>query len=188
MKTVKKVKNILKRPRKHHLDYVAAILGIPFMLLLIYVNVTNLQNKNKPESTPPAEKIIIEREKEAGSSGVNQIVVTPKACKKEIGPISISFPKEGQRIEDNPVSFTIKYDDDAYCSVVWSYRINGGAWSEYSSNSPSVYNMPKGNIKFELRVQSTVSSDQESLVRNFIYEGTNNIPLPTSATSSSELK
>lgn len=190
MKLFKKIKNIIKRPRKHHLDYLAATMGIPFVLLLFYINITNLQNRDKVKDEAPTkqEKVIIEREKLVAPSGGNQVqnqAATPVTCKKEIGPISISFPKEGQKVTENPVSFIIKHNSDEYCTVVWSYRINGSSWSEFSSNSPSVYNMPKGNIKFELRIQSTISDDEESLTRNFTYEGSGTIPVPT-ATSSSE--
>jgi hypothetical protein len=42
--------------------------------------------------------------------------------------------------------------------------------------------MPSGNAKFELRVQSTVSEDTDSLTRNFIYNGASQTtPTPTSA-------
>ncbi|MCL4417482.1 MAG: hypothetical protein M1365_12460 [Actinobacteria bacterium] len=100
--------------------------------------------------------------------------ITPIAnCKKTVGPISISYPSEGETVSDNPVCITIKYDDPNYCSVVWSYRINNNTWSDYSNNSACLYNLSKGEVKFDLRIQSTVSQDQtKSLSRTFNYQGT----------------
>jgi hypothetical protein len=156
------------RPRKHYIEFITAALSIPVLLTVILINLNNLNNSNKQSPQPASSPIIIKE----GSNNSN--VPSPaksEVCKKEIGPISISYPKEGATITDNPVNFIIKYTDQSYCSVVWSYRINGGQWSEYSSNSPSIYNMPNGNVKFELRVQSTVSQDTDSLERNFNYQG-----------------
>src|SRR5690606_37404596 len=92
-------------------------------------------------------------------------------CKEEVGPISITFPQEGAVVKDSPVCINIRDADEDYCSVVWSYRINNGTWSEYNSNSPCLYNLPTGDVKFELRVQSTVSQDTDVLERTFKYEG-----------------
>ena len=100
-------------------------------------------------------------------------------CKREIGPVVIASPNEGDVVLNNPVNFIIKYEDESFCSVVWSYRINGGSWSEFGSNAPTVYNLPRGSVKFELRVQSTVSGDQEQIERNFSYRGVQVSPSPT---------
>lgn len=170
--------------RKHYLEFVTAALSIPVLLTVILINLNNLRETPKTEPTPspstPTREIII-RETEGGNS-VTTAPTSSEICKKDIGPVSISYPKEGATLTENPVNFIIRYTDKSYCSVVWSYRINDGAWSEFSSNSPSIYNMPNGIIKFELRVQSTVSEDQEQLERNFIYQGTaspTSSPTPT---------
>lgn len=161
--------------RKNHLDWVAGALSIPVLLTVIILNLNNLnsQKKNLPEPAPTEKVIVVPQNNQstpAAQSNTN--------CIKEIGPISISSPKEEELVTNNPVYITIKYSNPDYCSVVWSYRINGGTWSEYNSNSPSLYNLPNGNIKFELRIQSTVSQDADSLMRNFIYAGS-----PTSTPS-----
>ncbi len=165
--------------KKHFLDFLIAIISIPVMITLLINNVLNLQEKNKNEvetTTTTAQQIIIRDNQNTIPSPTEKeeekITPTPSEnCKKEIGPISISSPKEGEEVVDNPVCITIKHDHETYCTVVWSYRINGGSWSEYSSNSVCLYNVPKGEIKFDLRVQSTVSDDQETLSRTFIYNG-----------------
>lgn len=168
--------------RKHYVEFVTAALSIPVLLTVILVNLNNLkQTKNTtPTPTPQTREIIIRDN--LGNTKTVQPTDIP-ICKKEIGPISISYPKEGETVTDNPVNFIIKYDNENYCSIVWSYRINGGSWSEYSSNSPSVYNLPNGNVKFELRLQSTASSNQDQLERNFTYSGSSVTSIPTQTVS-----
>lgn len=158
------------RPRKHYLEFITAALSIPVLLTVILVNWNSLQNSKKDEpktEVTPREIIIREDSKDMK----NPAPTKTEICKKEIGPISITYPKENSTISENPVNFIIKYENSEFCSVVWSYRINGGSWSEFSSNSPSIYNLSNGNVKFELRIQSTVSQATDLLERNFKYEG-----------------
>lgn len=183
-KKLGKVLNSVKKApdRKHYLEFITAALSIPVLLTVILVNINNLNaTKKEPTPTPvitsePREIII----REGGSSPVekNPTATPTELCKKEIGPISITSPKEGSTVTDNPVNFVIKHNDD-YCTSVWSYRINNGSWSEYSSSAPSIYNMPNGPVKFQLRVQSTVSNDTDSLELNFTYSGSPVTVTPT---------
>ncbi len=155
--------------RKNHLDWIAAVLSIPVLLTVMILNLNNLnsQKKNVDSPTPkPVEKVIVVPQD--GDKSTPQ--PTNPSCKKDVGPIEITFPKEGEIVTENPVCINIKYSDSNYCSVVWSYRINDGPWSEYNSNSPCLYNLPQGDVKFELRIQSTASQDQEMLTRNFTYK------------------
>lgn len=167
-------------PRKHYLEFITAALSIPVLLTVILVNWNSLRGPSRQDSgTEPTPREIIIRE-DSNSNSNNPTPTAGEICKKEIGPVSIQYPKEGATVSENPVNFIIKYDDSEYCSVVWSYRINNETWSEYTSNSPSIYNLPNGNVKVELRVQSTVSQDTDSLERNFIYEGLSAVsPTPT---------
>lgn len=188
-KRLSKIINSVKKApdRKHYLEFVTAALSIPVLLTVILVNLNNLnagKAKEAPSVAPtqqPREIII----REGGSNNSQPTIVLPtnsEICKKEVGPITISSPKEGATVTDNPVNFVIKHDD-RYCSVVWSYRINNGSWSEYSSNAPSIYNMPNGNVRFQLRVQSTVSTDTDSIELNFNYQGGQPVSTPTTTPS-----
>lgn len=173
--------------RKHFLDFFIAMISIPVLVTALITNISNLQAKNgkTAETTTTQKEVIIREVPSNNPPATNQVVatVTPiESCKKEIGPISISSPEENEEITDNPVCITIKHDNQNYCTVVWSYRINGGSWSEYSNNSVCLYNVPNGKVKFDLRVQSTVSDDQESLTRNFTYKK------ESTATSSANLQ
>jgi hypothetical protein len=165
-------------PRKHHVEYITALLSIPVLLSVIALNYFNLQNTaKKEEPTAPVQNekpvVII-----TGGSSQNStpLPTNTPVCKKEVGPITISYPEENQIAHSSPVCFTIRYEDEDYCSVVWSYRINESEWSDYNSNAPCLYNLPDGDIKFELRVQSTVSQDTETIERNFKYLGPSATP------------
>ncbi len=185
-KTIRVIKNAPNK--KHHLDFIAALLTIPVLLSVIVLNYSNLNNLKKPiasTSPSPTQQVIIVSPSTVPNSNNN---ATPSpACKKQIGPVSIAYPLENQTVSDNPVCVNITYSDTSYCSVVWSYRINGGTWSDYNSNNPCLYNIPNGNIRFELRVQSTVNQTTQTYTRNFVYNGQGTIatPSPTPTASAS---
>ena len=176
-KLIKKIQNI--RIKKVHLDYIAGILSIPVLITAVVINYTNLSSRNNktlaPTSAPSASKVIVVTQ--PGSS--SPTIATPAACIKSVGPIEITYPSENQNVSNNPLCITINYPNTSYCPVIWSYRINNGAWSDLGSTVPCLYNLPSGSVQFTLRVDSTVSTDTTTLVRNFTYSGSNNIPTPT---------
>lgn len=181
---VKKFKKWLKQApeRKVYIEVITASLTVPVLITVLLTNLSNLNSK-KPDTTPeqPTKQEIVLREipssNQAPQVSASEPQPTQQSCKKEIGPVSISYPQEGQIISDNPVNIIVKYDNETYCSVVWSYRVNNGNWSEYSSNSISLYDMQSGNKKIDLRVQSTVNQEQEMITRNFVYENTTSSPV-----------
>lgn len=175
----KKPQGVLKRValsyrsipnKKPYVEFLTALLSVPVLLTVILINLNALRgDKAKtPTPTPAVEKIYVTT---APGTSTNATNPTNDDCKKQVGPISITSPDEGETITDNPVYINIKYDQENYCSVVWSYRTNGGKWSDYDDNSIALYDLPNGNVKFELRVKSLVSSDNKSLTRNFTYKG-----------------
>jgi len=186
MKITKKILTGL-HGKKHHLDLIIALLTIPVLLTVILTNAMNFQknSKNTPSPTPAQTKEIIIQTAPAGTQAGTQATknpVTPVVnCKKLVGPISISFPSEGQTVSNNPVCIIIRYDDPNYCSAVWSYRINNNTWSEYSSNSVCLYNLSKGDVKFDLKAQSTVSQNQVNISRSFSYNGSSDSSVATSS-------
>lgn len=181
-KTLKKVSKI--RPQKLHLDYIAGLLTIPVLVTAILLNFNNISGKKDTDTPTPTPKVIILPQATAvpnGNTNPNVVTAAP-VCKKAIGPVTIDYPEEGDTISDNPLSISISYSDENYCSVVWSYRINDGPWSSYNNTSPSLYNLPSGSVRFQLRVNSTVSSETKTYTRNFNYIGG---PTPTQTASSS---
>lgn len=181
--------------RKHYIDFVAALITIPVLLTVLVSNISNIQQKKNSTSNQSAPVII---NNPTSKQPVNYNVslmpsatITPpiasaapsSICQNGIGHINISYPNEGQIVSDNPVCVTIDYQSSTYCSVVWSYSINNGAWSDYSNNAPCLYNMPSGNVAFSLRVKSLASQNQITLQRNFTYTNNSAVPTPTPSPS-----
>ena len=194
-KTALIIKNIPNK--KNHIDFIAALLTIPVLVSVIILNYSNLQKTNTKTNLPSPTPAQVEKQIIITAPPNNPQVAAPNTqptaspsatCIKQVGPVSIVYPTENQTVSDNPLCINISYSNSNYCSVVWSYRINGGTWSDYNSNSPCIYNLPNGNIKFDLRVQSTVAQDQQqTFTRNFVYNGQGTIatPSPTPTASSS---
>jgi len=157
------------RIKKIYLEYIAAILTIPVLIAALIINYsTLLKGKTQTSGTSSLTPVV------TTASPVPSITPTSGACNANIGPLTITYPQEGQSVSDNPVCVIISYQNQYYCSVVWSYQINGSSWSSYNNGNPCLYNLSNGNVQFNLRVDSTVSDQQETITRNFIYAGANN--------------
>lgn len=184
--------------KKQYIEFFTALLSVPVLLTVILINLNNLNTKKAatPAPTPAQqEKTIIVSLPPGNNSNDNPRIgqtttQTPEQCNKHLAPVTILSPDEGDTVTDNPVSVGISYDQQDYCSVVWSYRINGGQWSDYGNDSLSLYNLPQGQIKLDLRVKSIVTGQDSTQTRNFIYKGTNVSvtpalsPTPNAGTSS----
>jgi hypothetical protein len=180
--------------KKQYLEFFTALLSIPVLVTVIILNFNSLKNINNPKTTQTntpiqtTEKIYYVTPGN-NNSGATVITSTPQAssngtqspCKADIGPVSIDSPQEGTKVSDNPVSVNISYSDSSFCAVVWSYRINGGQWSDYDNKSIAIYNPPQGNIKLDLQVKSIVNGNSKTLTRNFTYIGSasNVTPVPS---------
>jgi hypothetical protein len=160
--------------KKHHVEFFTALLSIPVLLTVILLNLSNL-NASKPQT--------------ADTEKPNQIIIslpplreetpipTKAACKVGIGDVTITSPDEEEVVSDNPVNFTIRYDPGDYCAVVWSYRVNGGAWSEYDDKSIALYDLPSGTVRFDLRIKSVITGGGEAtLSRRITYNSPNVSP------------
>lgn len=168
--------------KKPHLEFFTALLTIPVLLTVIILNYNNLKGASSPKETPKSETIVITQA--APEKETKEVVVTKEACKAEIGNASISAPDEGENVSDNPVMVDISYDDDTYCQLVWSYRINGGSWSSYDDRSIALYNLSNGDVKLEVRIKSTANSETKTLTRRFTYSGASSPTTTTSPTPS----
>lgn len=182
-KAIKIAKNIPNG--KIYFELITAALSVPVLISVLLLNYNNINNKPKPTASPTPTPTAAELNKIIYITQPASNNPTPvNNCIKDIGPVKISFPADGQTITDNPVNFDISYPDSKYCSVVWSYRINNGSWSSYTANNPVIYNLPNGKVIFDLKVQSTVVQKEISVERNFVYSGNSN-PTPQ-ATSSAQ--
>lgn len=198
--TLNKLKQAYKSLPEHKtfLEVVGAFLTIPVLLTVIISNVNNLNNmsKNKnPDSTEkhalvPTQTVIQSKTynnetKSPQTIPTEFITPSPKVtqnnnlCKKEVGPIEITYPEEQQVVSTDPLTITISRKSDEYCAVVWSYRINNGSWSDYTDKSLYLYNLSNGEKKLDLKVKSIVSGDEVVISRDFTYQNPNISPTPT---------
>lgn len=170
--------------KKKYLEFYTALLSIPLIITAIILNVNALNNLNKtktdnnttnqkPNNFFPAFNFSAKPTGEV--SATPALTPTSSECKKELGPIGISSPQEGDTVTDNPVSVTITYDTDTYCPAVWSYRINGSSWSDYDDKSIALYNLPQGKITLDLRAKSLIAKDEATITRTFINKGTSTV-------------
>ena len=221
-KIAEKTKNIIRQlpDKKRYLDFFTAVLTVPILLTVILTNISNMQNAKKTDPTPtptpvyteiPEPTISLKKEyptsaietsprpiisaspSPAADQSPTQIpTLSQTACKKKVGPVAIERPIENQTVSTDPLCFDIQYEDQSYCPVTWSYRINGGSWSDFVDSDICLINAASGEKKFELKVRSAVSNDETTLIRTIIYKNPNETPTPTAtpttaATSSAAL-
>lgn len=170
--------------KKKYLEIVTALLSIPVLATAILLNINNLKSKDAPTPTPQSQGNVVTvvpvelKDKETSP--------TSTSCKKEVGPVEITYPQEGQTVSDNPLCVDIAQKNADYCSVEWSFKLNDGQWSSYTDKQFCFSNLPSGSQELQVRVRSTVSQDQELLERSFTYQ--NKSQSPTPATSSGTLQ
>ena len=170
--------------KKKHLEFITAILSIPVLLSVIFLNYSSIKNQSKntdnKEISPPIITIIQEKDKDEKDPSPSP----SEQCKADIGPVTIESPEEDESLSDNPLSIIVEQNDpeDEYCAVIWSYRINGGSWSNFDDKDISIYNVPSGEKKLEVRVKSVISGKEKTLTRNFTYKNNSDVPTPTPTT------
>ncbi len=182
--------------KKKYVELITAVLSVPVMVTVIILNLNNL-NQNKKQSTSSTSttpiQIVITGNQDKGtkppppSPTVTQMLtstptasptatLTPTECKKEVGPVEIVSPREGEIITKNVVNVKIS-TNDKYCASTWSYQIDDESWSEYMSNNEAyLYNLTNGEKHLLIRIKSTASDEEITIKRNFTYSGA---PVPT---------
>src|SRR3989344_3618098 len=168
--------------KKRYIEFVTAILTVPVLITVIISNVSRINEDKKAANTTPAptaEKIVIITQKDENDmpeptkalpSEYPSPTDTPQDCKKQIGPIKISSPKEEEIVQKEPVCVTIDYTVGEYCAAAWSYRLDNSGWSDYTSGSFCFSSLPPGKHELDVRVQSVVSDDETTLERTFYYQ------------------
>lgn len=176
MAPLRKTKDLVKKipAAKPHLDLLAAVLTIPVLITVIILNFSNLSKTTKPGTVTPTPEIQTKTQTviEKVPVAVTNTPTSSTTCTPGIGSLSIDLPKEGDTTSTNPVCVTISYQSNNHCGVVWAYRINGGEWSDYSNNAVCLYNMPSGQVTFDLQAKSLVNTDTVTLERHFTYSPT----------------
>lgn len=164
--------------KKHHVEFFTALLSIPVLLTVIALNLNNL-NATKSDSDKQPNQIIISLPPQSKENTLVTAIPTKPVCKAGIGDVSITSPAEGDTVSDYPLDFTISYDPGDYCAVVWSYRINGGSWSDYDDKSIALYDVPSGDVRFDLRIKSVLGGDVSIISRKITYRSPNATATPT---------
>lgn len=168
--------------KKRYLEFITAFLTIPVLLTVLLSNVSNLQNQKKAEPTPtPISTPMVNTP--APTTRVTPIDPTPTntpsaQCTPGVGPIEIVYPEENSTVSDDPVCLDIPRQGGNYCSVVWSYRINGSNWSNYTDREVCMYGLSPGTKQLDLRVKSIVSGEEKILRRSFTVAGATATPTP----------
>lgn len=177
--------------KKSHVEFITAVLSVPVMLTVIILNLNNLNQQKKQttnERISPIQVIITgnkQNEDRTSSPAVIQPMVSPTTtpCTKEVGPVSILFPRENEVVTKDPLCITIA-TQSSYCPVMLSYNLDNGGWSDYTDKNICLHNLMNGNKTIQVKIRSTVSDDSAILQRSFIYQG-NNDPTTTPSTASS---
>jgi hypothetical protein len=166
--------------KKKYVEFVTAILSVPVLVTVIISNVSNLRGGEVQGDTTPTPTTIIkyvtgekqdpERNEKPSPTPTPTISPTVGECKKEVGPVDVTYPEENGVVTENPVTVTISYTPGEFCAVVWSYRINGASWSPFDDKSIALYGMTAGEKKLELKVKSIASGAEKTLTRNFSYQ------------------
>lgn len=176
--------------KKNYLEFITAFLSIPVLLTVVYMNYLSIQEKRiketpTPTVAPTQSVVTIIREKVSDSEPTanpkTDTSDADKECEPGIGQVNIANPDEGSTVSNNPLEIDIAYEQGVFCAVVWSYRINGSNWSDYTDSNIVIYNMPSGEKKLELRIKSIVSGETQTIERNFSYKNTQEVATPTSA-------
>lgn len=171
--------------KKQYIEFITALLSIPVLLTVIILNFNSLKTKDEAqkqesETKPIVVTVPVEKSTPAQSDEKPTSAPTNAACKKEIGPVSISSPVEGETITDSPVIVSVAYDDETYCVIVWSYRINNGRWSDFDDKAIALYDPPEGQVTLDVRVKSIATGAEKRLSRAFTYQPSVT-PSPTTA-------
>lgn len=185
----KKIQNLLQKitnwwnklpDKKRYIELITAALSIPMMLTVILVNMNNIkaqkEDKNTQNPTTTPIQVVIDNPSantatNSSTTPTNIPTATPTKteCKKDIGDVEIISPIEDEIITSDNLCINIA-TDNKYCDVVWSYRLNGGDWSEFNNKDICLYNLTAGKKQLQIKIKSTVIDKTITLERNFIYQ------------------
>lgn len=185
--------------KKRYFEFITAFLSIPVLITVLISNVSNIQNNKKSAAPVPAPAasssvpitIIMQptgsTSREASISPTGTINPTPSptavSCTPGIGSVEITYPTENSTVSRDPVCVEITRKNTNYCAVTWSYRINNGAWSDYSDKQICMYGLSSGTKQLDVKVKSSVTGDEVILERNFTVAGITPTPTPQATQS-----
>lgn len=166
--------------KKRYLEFITALLSVPVLLTVLFINYMSIQERSNTKEEKDKQPIITIVQQGNDDEKKPSPTEGPE-CLPEIGEIDVTNPEDGATISSNPLTITIERVDDGekYCSIVWSYRINSGTWSDFSDKDISIFNMDSGDKTLELKIKSIVSGEERNITRKFTYKNTQEVPTPT---------
>lgn len=194
--------------KKRYIEFITAFLTVPVLITVLIGNLRNINTQPQDKEsnngamvlgtvrqTPTPTTVLRDSEKitvteETDPTPIVTVQETPQPsppppqqCNPSVGNPAIRYPTEGENVTINPVCIDITIDKQGYCSVVWSYRINGSAWSEYTDKSFCIYDLPPGQKLLDVKIKSIVSGDEVTRSRTFHIPGPSLTPTPESSSS-----
>lgn len=171
--------------KKSHVEFITAVLSVPVMLTVIILNLNNLNQQKKQtvnEKISPIQVIITGNKESGEKTPLNTVIEptdtpAPLSCIKEVGMVSVLFPRENEVVRTDPLCITIA-TQSGYCPLIWSYNLDDSGWSDYTDRNICLYNLTNGNKTVQVKIKNSVSQDSTTLQRSFIYQR-NNEPTPT---------
>lgn len=168
--------------KKRYVELVTALLTVPVLITVILTNVGNLRkedSKNTDVADTPAVQQVITRfvtpptdvDDDPDASSQEDPQVIDKECTPSLGGIDVVTPKENQIFATSQVLIDILEPGDEYCPIVWSYRLDGASFSDYSDKQISLFNVSPGEHELDVRFKSLASNEEKLVSRSFTIEG-----------------
>jgi len=183
--------------KKQYFEFVKEFLYVPFLVLLILVNVYALRGRNaspspspsaspatQPSITPPQVPVIIPTPLSSPA-----ITVSPspqKECKSQPQPVEIAYPSQNQKVANiEPVCVVFSKLGENYCEQTFEYKVNDNDWAPTGEKTICLYSLLDGEITFQLRVTDEKSNQSQTYTRKFNYQKTTPSPSPIPSAPSS---
>lgn len=180
--------------KKIYLEFITAALTVPVLITVLLNNINSLKKEPLPLVTPTVAPMLSLPPKatpkkqapppDPGDTSSPDSSPT-STCTALVGELSITSPDEQEQVTRDPVCLEIARKTSGYCPIVWSYRINNSAWSDYTDKSICLYGLPSGDKHVDVRTRSIVSSDETLIQRSFTVVGPTPTPSPVPVSTNS---
>jgi len=192
-----KIFNWLKKlpEKKQYFEFVKEFLYVPFLVLLILVNVYALRGRNASPSPSPSPSLSPVIQPSTAPSQLPAISTAPSVnpsvspspkneCKSQPQPVEIAYPSQNQKIANiEPVCVVFSKLGDNYCEQTFEYKVNDNDWTPTGEKTICLYSLPDGEITFQLRVTDENSNQAQTYTRKFSYQKTTPSPSPSPSAS-----
>lgn len=186
--------------KKKYFEFITAFLSVPVLVTVLISNINSLQGNKKQQASSPTPVVIQQTVTPANAVptsapiAANGPLSTPSAtpgpsCTPGIGPVAIDYPQENDVVPSTHVCLDLSRQGN-YCAVQYADRVNSGTWSNPTSGSVCLDNLPNGLITVEVKVHSTTTGEETVLTRHFTVSTVTPTltPSPTPASTSATIQ